>query len=136
MKKKHYINKRTKMVMFVFMLAALLLFGPSIVSAYTVEIRNNTNARVSVTLYVSYLFWQKSFGTVTIEPWQSYTFHTGARCPGLLEGWANPPDGAGAEIPKAGCAGLTEGKTVGGTCCWNLKFEVRYISGIYHFVKV
>ena len=127
------INNQAKTAMFVFMLAMLLLFIPSIASAYTVEVKNNTDARVWVTLYVSWLVVSSHFGTASIEPGQSYTFHTGAKCPALFEGWANPPSGGGAEILRAGCAGLTEGTTVGGTCCWNIKFQVTYEAGIYHF---
>jgi hypothetical protein len=133
---RHGINKDTKTVMFVFMLAALLLFSPCIASAYTVEIKNTTSGTVAVDLYTSGFFVEKHFGLAQIEPGQSYTFHTSAKCPSSLTGIARTSAGWWIELPNMGCAGLSEGNRAGGICCWDSKWQVIYQSGLYHFKKI
>ncbi|MEE9910244.1 MAG: hypothetical protein K4571_00845 [Deltaproteobacteria bacterium] len=133
---KRGVNESTKAVMFVFILAALLLFSPYIASAYTVQVTNTTNGRVNVNLYTSRFIGNTLFESVHIEPGQSYTFHTQAKCPCKLSGAAQTPDRWWALILDIGCAGLLEGDRAGGICCWDLRFQVIYQDGIYRFKKV
>lgn len=130
---KIFLPARPLLIVFT-MLAALLLFSPSIVNAYDVQIQNSTDVEITVALYISGLFFAKQFEQVNIGARQSYTFHTGAICSAYLLGTASTGNGL-VDILPIGCAGLIEGNTAGGICCFDINFSVQIINGIYRFVK-
>lgn len=116
---------------------AVLVSMPSTASAYSVYVLNDSGAGYAdVTLWWSVLLGAKEFGSARIPNGESYTFSTGAKCPGLLSGKIFIPEVGLATIPQMGCAGLIEGDAACGTCCFNIKFKIQKGSdGAYHFKK-
>ena len=134
---KTQFHKVTKLMVLCCFFMAMLVSMPSTAGAYSVQVVNESGAGdADVTLWISYLLAAKTFATARIPNGQSHTFSTKAKCPGMLSGNIATPDGGWVTIPKMGCAGLIEGNSACGTCCFNIKFKIqRGSDGAYHFKK-